>query len=53
MQTDEEKIGVLETMGEAKVRFAIENGMLVWHLVQPAHEWLAEIDRKNAEVKAS
>ncbi|MDR3534025.1 MAG: hypothetical protein P4L90_26095 [Rhodopila sp.] len=49
MQTDEEKRAVLEEMGEGRVRSALANGMLVWHLVNIAQQWLEEIDSKRAE----
>jgi hypothetical protein len=37
----------LEAMGPDKVRSLMAAGMLVWHLVVPATEWLAGIDAKE------
>ena len=45
MQTEAEKRAVLEAMGPDQVRFLLHNGMLVWHLVVPATQWLAERDK--------
>jgi hypothetical protein len=41
------KRSVLQAMGESRVRRALANGELVQHLVQPAHEWLDEIESKG------
>lgn len=35
----------LEAMGERSVRRALDGGMMVWHLVQPAHAWIEELDQ--------
>jgi hypothetical protein len=46
------KRGLLEAMGETKVRMALEQGVLVWHLHEPALAWLGELnDAKAAKAK--
>ena len=44
---------LLEAMGEAKVRRAMDQGALVWHLHQPALVWLDEIDAKKEKADAA
>lgn len=45
--TDEARAN-LEAMGETRVRHALSQGLLVSHLIQPAHEWLDELAARVA-----
>jgi hypothetical protein len=38
---------VLEALGPAKVKALLSQQLLVWHLIQPAHAWLTELDEKE------
>ena len=57
-ETDDEAIhgnhrARLEAMGAVKVRMAMDQGILVWHLHEPALEWLAELEAKKEKPDAS
>jgi hypothetical protein len=43
------KRATLEAMGELRVRHALAQQTLVHHLIQPAYEWLTELDERRRE----
>ncbi len=47
-----DKRATLESLGELKVRHMLSQQTLVHHLIQPAYEWLTELDDRRREKEA-